>query len=86
MTVFVLDAPEVQATVFAVPGPYSVASKEGRWELGNLHPGSRTLHAWHPRFPPVSRTIQVIEDEVIRIDLDIGVDRLSDDATNKATP
>lgn len=86
MIVFVLDARGLQATVFAVPGPYSVVSKEGRWELNNLSIGRRTLHAWHPRFPPVSRTIHVLEDEVSRIDLDMGVDSLSEVTTNGVTP
>jgi hypothetical protein len=79
MEVFVLDARAASATIFAVRGPYTVVSKNGRWALPGLAPGERDLHAWHPRFPVLSREVQVTENEATRVDLDIGVGTLEVD-------
>ena len=74
--VFLLDAPRVQGLLFVSPGPYAVASPEGRWELPDLPPGPRRLHAWHPRLPPGSSETEVQSGRATRVDLDVGVGNL----------
>jgi hypothetical protein len=71
--IHLLDAPGQSALVFVAPGAYAVVSETGRFELRDLPPGPHRIHTWHPRFPPVSRRIQLGADETLRLDLDIGV-------------
>lgn len=75
---YVLDAPDVAATVFAAPGPYSVVTPAGRFTLSDLPPGPTELHAWHPRFPPAVRRVDLAPDAQLRVDLEIGVGRGED--------
>ena len=72
---FLLDRPQVEGGVFAAPGPFAVLSKSGQFELRDLAPGPVRLHAWHPRFPPVARSVDVVADESKRVDLEMGVGR-----------
>jgi hypothetical protein len=72
---FLLGSSGAAATVFAAPGPYAVLSSAGRFELRGLAPGHREIHAWHPRFPPASRTIELAPDARVEVDLEIGVGR-----------
>jgi len=72
---FLLDQPQVEGGVFAAPGPFAVLTRTGRFELRDVAPGPARLHAWHPRFPPVARDIDVVADETTRIDLEMGVGR-----------
>jgi hypothetical protein len=59
-SLFLLDAPRAEARVFVAPGPYAVASELGRFELGGLGAGGRVrLVAWHPRFPPAARWVDL---------------------------
>jgi len=76
--VYLLDEPQIQATVFAAPGPFAVVSQTGGFALSNLDPGPRTLHAWHPRFPPASRALDLSPDESLRVDFELGVGLPSD--------
>jgi hypothetical protein len=62
------------ATVFASPGPFAVVGEDARWQLTGLAPGRATLRAWHVRFPPLAREVEVRAGEVERIDLALGVD------------
>jgi hypothetical protein len=73
--VFLLDVPEATSTVFAAPGAWVVVSESGRWQLDDLDPGRRELHAWHPRLPPTSRTVELSPGAVHRLDLEVGVGR-----------
>jgi hypothetical protein len=70
---FVLDAPSSAATVFVAPGPFDVVSASGRFVLTDLPPGPRTVHAWHPRLPAASRSVELHPDESLQIDLELGV-------------
>jgi hypothetical protein len=71
---FLLDVPEARATLFAAPGRFSVVTTTGAFELGDLEPGAVVLRAWHPRFPPVSRSVELAPDASLRVDLEMGVD------------
>jgi hypothetical protein len=74
--IHLLDAPGTQALVYVSPGPYAVASADGRWELRDVPPGKRTIRAWHPRFPATVREVTIPPGEVRQVDLDIGVHNL----------
>jgi len=70
---FLLDVPEATATLFAAPGPFTVVSTSGDYELRDLEPGASVLRAWHPRFPPVARHVELAPDTTLRVDLQMGV-------------
>jgi len=72
---FLLDRPQIEGGVFAAPGPFAVISSTGQYELRDLAPGPAKLHAWHPRFPPVERGVDVVVGETVRVDLEMGVGR-----------
>ena len=74
-SIFLLDRPQIEGGVFAAPGPFAVLSQSGRFELRDVAPGHARLHAFHPRFAPVARGIDVIADETVRVDLEMGVGR-----------
>jgi hypothetical protein len=65
---------ESSATVFASPGPFARVGPDARWQLTGLAPGRTTLRAWHARFPPLAREIEVRAGSAQRIDLSLGVD------------
>jgi hypothetical protein len=71
--IFVVDVADAEARVFASPGPYAIASEQGRWELRDVAPGRFVLGAWHPRFPPVTREVEVASGQVVRVDLGLQV-------------
>jgi hypothetical protein len=77
-SLFLLDAPRSDATVFVAPGPFAVVSPDGRFELAGLAPGRHELLAWHPRFPPALGALDLRPDSVQRLDLEMGVDHLDD--------
>jgi hypothetical protein len=72
-SVFLLDRTQVESGVFAAPGPYSVLTRDPRFELRDVAPGPKQLRAWHPQLPPVARPVDVVADTVTRIDLEMGV-------------
>ncbi len=74
-TLFLLDVPGVESTIFGAPGSYARASDSGRFELVDLSPGRLTLHTWHPRFPPTTQQVDLVAGEALRLDLKIGVGR-----------
>jgi hypothetical protein len=76
--IFLLDAVGIEAVVFVSPGLYAVANASGRWQLRNPPPGAHTLRAWHPRFPETSRAVTISKGSTRRIDLEIGVDTITD--------
>jgi hypothetical protein len=73
LSLFVPDAPNAAARVFAAPGPFAAVSDAGRYALLDLAPGAHRLHAWHPRFPPAARSIELAPGVVARVDLELGV-------------
>ena len=73
--VFLLDRPQVESGIFAAPGPYAVLTQDPRFELRDLPPGRLQLHAWHPRLPPLARSVDVVADQVTRVDLEMSVGR-----------
>ncbi len=74
---FLLDEPGAKALAFVAPGPHAVITEAGRFSLENVASGQRTLHAWHPRFPPASRTIDLAPNSITRVDIHMGVERSS---------
>ena len=70
---FLLDVPETTATLFAAPGRFTVVSTSGEYELRDLEPGAAVLRAWHPRFPPIARPVELAPDASVRVDLEMGV-------------
>ena len=70
---FLLDAPDATATLFAAPGRFAVVSRSGDYELRDLEPGAVLLRAWHPRFPPVAQRVELAPDTARRVDLEMGV-------------
>jgi hypothetical protein len=77
-SLFLLDVPRSEATVFVSPGPFVVVSSDGRFELSGLTPGSHSLLAWHPRFPPARAPLQIAPGSRVRVDLEMGVDQRDD--------
>jgi hypothetical protein len=72
---FLLDRPQIEGGVYAAKGPFAVLTNSGKFELHDLAPGPARLHAWHPRFPPVERGVEVVADQTQRIDIEMGVGR-----------
>jgi hypothetical protein len=70
---FLLDVPDASSTLFAAPGRFAVVSTAGTFELRDLEPGALELRAWHPRFPPVVREVELAPDTSLRVDLEMGV-------------
>jgi hypothetical protein len=79
---FLVDVMSAEATLFVAPGRYSVVSTSGEYELRNLEPGALELRAWHPRFPPVTRRVELAPDASVRVDLQMGVDVAPGDPAN----
>jgi hypothetical protein len=75
---FLLDAPEELGRLFVAPGRFSVASEAGRFELRELPPGRVRLGAWHPRFPPIARDLDLAPGRAVRVDLELGVGSLAE--------
>jgi hypothetical protein len=72
---YLLDVPGSHSQIFAAPGRFTVVSDSGRFELTRLTPGHARLRTWHPRFPPISRAVELTPGEVTLVDLEIGVGR-----------
>ena len=72
--VFILDSPDVSASLFVAPGPFAVVGQDGRWELDGVNPGVKKLHAWHPRFPPSAREVDAPADETIEVNLELEIE------------
>jgi hypothetical protein len=70
---FLLDRGDISALLFASPGPYTVVSSSGGFELGDLDPGRRTLRVWHPRFPPAERVVELAPSRATRVDFELSV-------------
>ena len=73
LEIFVPGAPEAASRVFVAPGPFAPVADTGRFELLEVEPGARRLHAWHPRLPPTARAVELVPGAVLRVDLEIGV-------------
>jgi hypothetical protein len=70
---FVVDVPGAHSTVYAAPGPFAVVSASGRFAIPDLPPGPTVFTAWHPRLPPTRRTVKLTADQLLRLDLEVGV-------------
>jgi hypothetical protein len=68
-----LDAPGTSARVFATSGPFARVSESGRFAIPDLPPGRYAVHVWHPRLPPVTRTVELPADTVLQVDLALGL-------------
>jgi hypothetical protein len=80
-SLFLLDRPQIEGGVFAAPGPFAVLRNSGRFELRDVAPGAARLHAWHPRLPPVELGVEVVPDQTLRVDLEMGVGRGEEEAS-----
>ncbi len=74
-SLFLLDVPRSESTLFVAPGPFAVVSAEGRFELSGIVPGRYAVLAWHPRFPPARASLDLGPNRVVRLDLEMGVDQ-----------
>ncbi len=72
-SLFLLDVPGSEADVFAAPGPYAVVANDGRWRIRDAAPGRVRVIAWHARFPPTFRWLDLAPDGVAQLDLEVGV-------------
>jgi hypothetical protein len=70
---FLLDSVDASATLFAAPGPFAVLSSTGSFELRGLPPGPHKIRAWHPRFPPASKSVELAAGARVQLDIEIGV-------------
>lgn len=50
-------------------GPFHVAPGGISYVLTDLPPGRYEIRAWHPRFPPLQRTVDLAKDRQTRLDL-----------------
>lgn len=73
LALFLPDAPRAQARLFVAPGPFAVVDEAGRYAIVGVEPGRHRLHAWHPRFPPTVREVELAAGRVERVDLELGV-------------
>src|SRR5882672_7643960 len=59
------------AYVGVVSHPYfAVSSTAGTFEIDNVPPGNRTVHAWHERYGPLTRTIRVQAGSTTTVDFE----------------
>jgi hypothetical protein len=77
--VFLLDR-QVSATFFAAPGPFTVVSAAGNFELPGLKPGPLRLRVWHPRFPTAVEDVVLEPDVSLQVDFELGLGRGEHDA------
>lgn len=75
---FVLDLPEERGQIFVAPGRFAVTSASGRFELRDVPPGRLRLGAWHPRFPPAARDLELVPGRALRVDLELGVGSIAE--------
>jgi hypothetical protein len=83
---FLLDVPAARATVFVAPGPFAIVSAAGRFELQGLAPGSGLLKVWHPRFPPGEHAVEFPPGQVVRVDLELGVEQIRGERASDGAP
>lgn len=83
---FLLDVPAARATVFVAPGPFAIVSASGRFELQGLAPGGGLLRVWHPRFPPGEHAVDLPAGQVVRVDLELGVEQIRGEQAADGTP
>jgi len=81
-SIFLLDRPQVESGFFAAPGPYAVLTRDPRFELRDLPPGRAELRAWHPRLPPIGRAVEIVADQVVRVDLEMGVGHSAEETSD----
>lgn len=74
LTLFALDLPKASARIFVAPGPCTVTTGTGAWELRDVDPGSYTLRAWHPRFPPAALAVAATPGERREIEVRLRVE------------
>ncbi|MBK7974609.1 MAG: hypothetical protein IPK07_15455 [Deltaproteobacteria bacterium] len=82
---FALDRAEphgeaAEATVYVAPGPYTVVDSDGGFVLDGLGtpPAGASAPAtvvvvWHPRFPPLERSVALVPGSSERLDLELRV-------------
>lgn len=82
-SLFLLDVPGSEATVFAAPGPFSRVARDGQWEIRDVQPGRVRVIGWHARFPAASASLELVSDRVAHLDLEVGVGKAGgSDETN----
>lgn len=74
-SLFLLDVPDGEASLFAAPGPFARVADDGSWEIRAVEAGRVRVVAWHARFPAASAWLDLVPERVARIDFQIGVGR-----------
>jgi hypothetical protein len=75
-TLYVLDAEDIQTTVF-VGGTHALRLDDGGdFEFNGLPAGHHALHGWHARFPPVFTNLTLIGGQTHQARLTLSVEHL----------
>ena len=75
-TLFVLDAEDVQTSVF-VGGRQAIRlDRPGEFEFLNIPVGAHVLHCWHARFPPTATNLTVSVGEPSQAQITLTVEHL----------
>ncbi len=69
MELHILGAAPQTALVFVSPGAFAICTEDGRWTLSDQTPGPARLHAWHHRYPPTMRAVDIVEGQVQEVQL-----------------
>lgn len=78
-TIMLLGATGPPASIFVAPGPFSVVSPRGHWQLFDVSPGTRSLQTWHSRFPSTQKTVTVARDKEAWLDLVVSTRAAAED-------
>lgn len=63
---------QMSAYIVVIPTPYfTKAAKDGRFTLTDIPPGKYQLVAWHEKYGPVSREIEIDAGKVIQADMNL---------------
>jgi plastocyanin len=72
---------DMSAIVLVLDNPYfATPSDAGKYTIEGVPPGDYTVVGWHERIKPITRTVHVVAGETARLDFNIPVPALADDA------
>jgi plastocyanin len=72
---------DMSAIVLVLENPYfATPSDAGKYVIDGVPPGDYTVVGWHERVKPITRTVRVVAGETVRLDFNIPIPALADDA------